>query len=69
MMKFAILHPEMFKNYSAAFFMGFIDFTAIVLIEFVMLWNLAEVPENTVYQLMFDFISLAIVAEFDDYFA
>jgi len=69
MMKFAIMHSKMFKNNSAAFFMGFIDFTAIVGIEFVMLWNLLNIEPRTVYSLMFDFISLAIVAEFDDYFA
>jgi len=39
----------------------------IVLVEVINLWNLSNITEGT-YDLMFDFIALGIIAEFDDYF-
>lgn len=38
-----------------------------MIIEFINLWNLANISSD-VYVLMFDFIALGIIAEFDDYF-
>ena len=39
----------------------------IILVEFINLWNLSNITEG-VKDLMFDFIALGIIAEFDDYF-
>ena len=47
--------------------MGFINMVVIVLVEIINLWNLSNITEGT-YSLMFDFIALGIIAEFDDYF-
>ena len=69
MMKFAIMHSTKFESYILAFLMGLIDYSAIILLEFGLLWNLSNLQDNSFRQLMFDFIALGIVAEFDDYFA
>ena len=39
----------------------------IIIVEIINLWNLSNITEGT-YSLMFDFIALGIIAEFDDYF-
>ena len=39
----------------------------VILVEIINLWNLSNITEG-VYSLMFDFIALGIIAEFDDYF-
>ena len=41
---------------------------AIVVVEIINLWNLSNITEGGTYSLMFDFIALGIIAEFDDYF-
>lgn len=40
----------------------------ILMVEFINLWNLSNITEGGTYSLMFDFIALGIIAEFDDYF-
>ena len=39
----------------------------IYCVELINLWNLSNITES-VHLLMFDFIALGIIAEFDDYF-
>ena len=67
MMKYVGLHPESFENKGGAFLMGYVNALVIVLVEIINLWNLSNITEGT-YSLMFDFIALGIIAEFDDYF-
>lgn len=67
MMKYAALHSDYFENPGSAFFMGFINMVVIIIVEIINLWNLSNITEGT-YSLMFDFIALGIIAEFDDYF-
>ena len=66
-MKYVAMHPHNFKNYKMAFLMGFLDMGMIFFVEFINLWNLSNITEG-VHSLMFDFIALGIIAEFDDYF-
>ena len=67
-MKYVAMHKSDFKNPYAAFFMGFLDTSMIFGVEFINLWNLSNITEGGVHSLMFDFIALGIIAEFDDYF-
>ena len=48
--------------------MGFLDMIMIFGVELINLWNLSNITEGGVHSLMFDFIALGIIAEFDDYF-
>ena len=67
MMKYVVMHPHNFKYYVIAFLMGFFDMIMIFFCEFVNLYNLSNINEG-VRSLMFDFIALGIIAEFDDFF-
>ena len=67
MMKYVTLHPEQFRYPITAFTIGLMSASIIVLVEVINLWNLSNITEGT-YSLMFDFIALGIIAEFDDYF-
>ena len=67
MMKYVAIHHDYFYNPLTAFFMSFINMVMIMMVEVINLWNLSNITEGT-YALMFDFIALGIVAEFDDYF-
>ena len=67
MMKYVAIHHDYFYNPLTAFFMSFINMVMIMMVEIINLWNLSNITEGT-YALMFDFIALGIVAEFDDYF-
>ena len=67
MMKYVLLHYDQFTNPGISFLIGFLRSTMIILVEFINLWNLSNITEG-VKDLMFDFIALGIIAEFDDYF-
>lgn len=68
MMKYVALHTDYFENPGRAFFMGWVNVVIIVLVEIINLWNLSNITEGGTNDLMFDFIALGIIAEFDDYF-
>ena len=67
MMKYAAMHPKNFKHPYMAFMMGLLDYIMIFFVEIINLWNLSNITEG-VHSLIFDFIALGIIAEFDDYF-
>jgi hypothetical protein len=67
MMRYVALHYEDFENPNFAFLICMINMAVIYVVEFVNLWNLSNITEGT-YRLMFNFIPLAIISEFDDYF-
>ena len=67
MMKYSAMHSDYFYNPLTSYFMGLINMVMIMLVEVINLWNLSNITEGT-YSLMFDFIALGIIAEFDDYF-
>ena len=67
MIKFAVLHWDYFENPGQAAFTGFMNVVIIILVEAINLWNLSQITEG-VYDIIFDFIALGIIAEFDEYF-
>ena len=67
MMKYVTMHPTYFDKPAKAFFIGLINATMIFFVELINLWNLSNITGGT-SDLMFDFIALGIIAEFDDYF-
>ena len=67
MMKYAALHVDEFENVGMAFLMGLSNMLVIYIVEVINLWNLSSMTEGT-YQIIFDFIALGVIAEFDDYF-
>ena len=68
MMKYVAMHYEQFQYPGRAFFMGWVNCTITFLVEVINLWNLSNITEGGTYSLMFDFIALGIIAEFDEYF-
>ena len=68
MMKYAAMHSIKFENATMAFTMGLVNAAMTLFIEGINLWNLANIMEGGTHSLMFDFIALGIIAEFDDYF-
>lgn len=68
MMKYCAMHYSSFENPIRAFLIGFTQMATILLVEIINLWNLSNITEGGTYSIMFDFIALGIIAEFDDYF-
>ena len=68
MMKYSAIHPNHFENPMRAFTIGVIQTMIVFIVEIINLWNLSNITEGGAYDLMFDFIALGIIAEFDDYF-
>lgn len=68
MMRYAALHPDKFEYPWTAAVVGLINGVFVFLVEVINLWNLANITGGDTSELMFDFIALGIVAEFDDYF-
>ena len=66
MMKFALNHEFMFTNYKAAFFCGFVKAISIILVEFVNL--LLILCNDSIVEIVLNFVALTIIAEFDDYY-
>lgn len=70
MMKYVALHRTNFYFPSGqilAFLISALNVVLIIMVEFINLWNLSDISSN-VKVLMFDFIALGVIAEFDDYF-
>ena len=68
MMRYAALHPEKFSYPGIAAIVGLLNAVLVFLVELINLWNLSNITGGDTSELMFDFIALGIVAEFDDYF-
>ena len=67
-MKYAATHTDNFENPIMAYTVGLVNAGMILLVEGINLWNLSNITEGGTNSLMFDFIALGIIAEFDDYF-
>ena len=66
MMKFAINHPWKFENYMSAFYIGFVQAMVVISNEIV---NLAVLnTNNTIMDILMNFLALVIISDFDDYF-
>ena len=68
MMRYAALHPEKFDYAWLAAGIGMVNVVIVVLVEVINLWNLSNITGGSTSDLMFDFIALGIVADFDDQF-
>ena len=65
-MKYSMNHPWKFRSWVAAFFVGFAQMSVIFLVEAV---NLAILlTNNTILDVIMNFLALVIISEFDDYF-
>ena len=66
MMKFALNHPWKFESYMGAFFVGFMQAMVVISNELV---NLAVLnTNNTIMDILMNFLALVIISDFDDYF-
>lgn len=66
MMKFANNHPWLFRDWFSAYMVGFCQFSVVLFVEIV---NLAILTtNNTVMDIIMNFLALVIISEFDDYF-
>ena len=65
MMKYSLNHPYLFSFYPTAFSIGFMQFMSSFLVELVNM--VVIVTQSDVINITFDFIALAIIAEFDNY--
>ena len=66
MMKFAINHPWKFDYYLGAFYVGFAQAMVVISNEIV---NLAVLnTNNTIMDILMNFLALVIISDFDDYF-
>ena len=66
MMKFALNHPWKFESYIGAFFVGFMQAMVVISNELI---NLAVLnTNNTIMDILMNFLALVIISDFDDYF-
>ena len=65
MMKYVINHSYKFKNYPLAWFFGFLQSIASIGVELANIGVICAV--NDTINIVFNFIALAIIAEFDNY--
>ena len=65
-MKFANNHPWLFRSWMQAYFIGFMQFIVVMVVEIVNLVILTT--NNTVMDIIMNFLALVILSEFDDYF-
>ena len=64
-MKYSINHPWKFSSWWGAFNVGLFQFGILLLVEFVSLMVL--LLQNSVLDVLMNFLALTIITEFDDY--
>mgnify|MGYP000887644699 CR=1 FL=1 len=64
MMKFANNHPWLFRSWSQAFLVGFVQMIVAGLTELVNI--VVVITSNTVLNVIMNFLALVIISEFDD---
>ena len=65
-MKYSMNHPWKFHNWFAAFMVGFCQMMVLYLVETV---NVALLlTNNTILEIIMNFLAIVIISEFDDYF-
>ena len=64
-MKYSINHPWKFESWWGAFNVGLFQFCILVMVEFVSLMVL--LLQQTVLDVLMNFLALTIITEFDDY--
>ena len=66
LMKYALNHPWKFWSWSSAFFVGFHQMIVVISIELVNMFFMMS--NNTVTDIVMNFLALVIISDFDDYF-
>ena len=66
MMKFAMNHHWRFKNWVAAFFVGFLEMVVLFLVESINIVILLQ--NNTILDIIMNFLAILIISEFGSYF-
>lgn len=64
-MKYALNNPLKFQDYRLAFIAGFFQSSVIFLVEILNI--IAILEANNVFDIVLNFIALAILSEFDDF--
>lgn len=64
-MKYCLNHPYNFKNYQIAWFAGFLQFASCINVEFASIGIICSADDTI--SIVFNFIALAIIAEFDNF--
>ena len=66
MMKYSLNHPWKFSSWTSAFSVGWMQLIIVFSVEFV---NLAILnTNNTIMDILMNFLALVIISDFDDYF-
>jgi len=65
-MKYVTRHYDNFESPGTAFFIAILQLLALIFIEVINIFNLTHL--DNIYDLVFDFISLGIIADFGNYF-
>ena len=66
MMKWLLMHHDEVKYTFQPFLMAFLGFFAILIVEVVNIWNMVNI--KGMKNLIFDYIALGIIADFDELF-
>lgn len=65
-MKYAVNHPRTFQNYQVAFFGGLLQASMVILVELV---NFVVIQaSSSILDVVMNFLALAVIADFDDFF-
>lgn len=67
MMKYATNHPWKFRSIYPAWLVGFTQFFMVISVEAINL--IVLISNETVMDIIMNFLALVIIADFDDYFA
>ena len=65
-MKYAMNHPWKFKSWSQAFRVGLLQMTVVLGLEIVKITFM--LTNQTISDIIKDFLALVIISDFDDYF-
>lgn len=66
LMKYAVNHPWKFEDYRVAFFSGFMQTNVVIIVELVNF--IALITNETVLDIVMNFLALVVIADFDDFF-
>lgn len=64
-MKFSLNHTYQFQHFEIAYLSGFLQFTSCISVEFASIGIVCSA--NDTIDIVFNFIALAIIAEFDNF--
>ena len=66
LMKYAVNHPWKFVDYRVAYFSSFMQTNVVIIVELVNF--VALITNETVLDIVMNFLALVVIADFDDFF-